>query len=400
MVPDTLTLTDAMVLALQGNPGLAAFSFEARAAEARVLQARLLPNPGIEMAVDEYDRGGSGFNSAESVVALGQVFELGRKRHWRTRVAEAQGELAGWDYEAKRLDVLTETARRFMTVMAAQERLGILRSAAELAEGTSRAVLERVDAGKEPPLQAAKSDAELEMARLDAQAALSTLESARRNLAAMWGATEPAFQSVQGSLHNVLESIPGLEELRPLLRLNPDLARWETELGLRQAALASEKAARIPDLDGSLGIMQFEEDETDALAFSMGFPLPLFDRNQGNIAAARHGLSKVEAERAAAEVALDNELASAHAELEVFHKRVATLRDKVVPAMEQAFHAAHQGYQQGKFGFLDMLDAQRGLFQAREAFVDALLTYQTTLIDIQRLTGSSIGTRMNFETEN
>jgi len=196
VVPDVLKLTDALALALRGNPGLAAFSYGVRAAEARVLQAGVLPNPELGLGVDEYERDGAGFDSAETAVTLGQLFELGGKRHWRKRMAEAEGELAGWDYEAKRLDVFAETARRFTAAVAAQERLDLARAAVGLAKKTSQAVAERVNAGKEPPLQASKSEAELEMARLDAQAAESALQVARRKLAAMWGAEQPEFSEL------------------------------------------------------------------------------------------------------------------------------------------------------------------------------------------------------------
>ncbi|NQT94626.1 MAG: TolC family protein, partial [Lentisphaerae bacterium] len=143
---DTITLRQALALALMKSPELEAFSHNVRAAEARTLQARLLPNPEIEVDVGEFNRGGEGFDAAESSVVLGQLIELGGKRRMRTRVAEAEGELAGWDYESKRLDVFAETAQRFTKVIAAQRRLELARSAAALAEQTSKAVGERVKA--------------------------------------------------------------------------------------------------------------------------------------------------------------------------------------------------------------------------------------------------------------
>ncbi len=396
--PAVLQLTDALALALQGNPELAAFAFEVRAAEARLLQAGLLPNPELELAVDAIDRDGAGFDSAETAVTLGQLIELGGKRRWRKRIAEAEGELAGWDYEAKRLDVFAETAQRFTTVLTAQERLELARSGVELAGQVNRAVSLRVEAGKEPPLQASKSTAELEMARLEADEAGNALGNARRKLAAMWGAQQARFENGQGDLKSVMKDVPALEVLQSHLANNPELARWEAELRLRQAALSAETAARIPDLQGAVGYLQYEEDGTDALAFGVGLPLPLFDRNQGNIAAARHGLAKAEAERSATGVALSADLAEAHALLSGALQRVTALREKVVPAMEEAFRAAHEGYQQGKFGFLDMLDAHRGLFEAKAALLEAQGGYQSALIDIQRLTGTDIESLMN-ETE-
>ncbi|MEX2607610.1 MAG: TolC family protein [Kiritimatiellia bacterium] len=382
-------LEQALAASLMRNPELQAFSYATRAAEARLLQAGVLPNPRIAFDIDEYDRGGEGFDSAETAVVLSQPFELGGKRRWRKQLAEAEGELAGWEYESKRLDIVAETARRFVQVLAARERLELARSAVELAEKTHLAVTEHVKAGKEAPQQASKSSAELEMARLDALGAENGLSIARNRLAAMWGAKQVLFDRVEGSLNQDHKAVPSLEMLRAKLGANPDMARWDAVLRLRRAEVAAAKAARIPELEASVGYLQYEEDETDAFAFGIGLPLPIFDQNRGNIAAAQHGLAESERERGAKELALSVELSESHAKLTAAHQRVGTLRTKVVPAMEQAFEAAREGYQQGKIGFLEMLDAQRGLFEARSALVEALFAYHAALIDIQRITATT-----------
>ena len=385
-----LELGQVLALALLGNPELAVFAYGVRAAEAQALQAGLLPNPQLEIEIGEYDRDGEGFDSSEATVQLGQLFELGRKRHWRVRMAEIEGELAGWDYESKRLDVLTSTAQYFIAVVAAQQRLELAQSTVELAEQTSQAVTARVQAGKEPMLQASKAAAELEMARLGVVEAGNDLDVSRRRLASMWGSEQPRFQTVEGDLGTVLDSIPTMEMLRPGLSGSPALARWEAELRLRLAVLSSETAARVPDLQASVGLQRFREDDTDSVTFGIGVPLPLFNRNQGNIAAARLHLERLAAEKKSIETALALELATAHATLTAAHKKAMTLQAKVVPAMQEASEAAHEGYEQGKFGFLEMLDSQRGLFTARGKLLNALSAYHTAAADIQKITGTSL----------
>jgi outer membrane protein, heavy metal efflux system len=387
---DAITLKEALALAMAGNPELEAFIHAARAAEARVLQAGRVPNPRLELEIEEFDRGGGGFDSAESAVALGQVLELGGKRSSRRRIARAQGELAGWDYETKRLDVFTSTVRRFVAVIAAQRRLDLARSAVELAEKTNRAVGERVKAGKESPLQSSRTSAELEMARISLNEAENDVDVSKVKLASLWGVELPHFRKARGDMDIIAESVPPIEVLLARLAVNPDLARWDAELRLRAAALSSAKAARVPDLKASVGFQRFEEDGTDSFAFGIGVPLPLFDRNQGNIAAAECEIAKARAERRAAESALAAELTAAHAALSAAHSRAQTLRSKVLPAMEGTFVAAREGYGQGKFNFLDMLDAQRGLIEARGALVDALSGYHGAVAKIQRITGTSI----------
>lgn len=387
---ETINLRDALVLALMRNPGLEAFSHDMRATEARVLQSSLRPNPEIVLEVDSFDRDGEGSDSAESALVLGQTIELGGKRRGRTRVAEAENELASWNYKSKRLDVFTKTTHRFIEMIAAQRRLELATLTVALAKQTSDTVGERVAAGKEPRVQARKGVAELEMARLDMLDAESTLVVSRKALATMWGAEQPHFQNAVGDFDSILDVLPSIKTLRLRLSSNPDLARGNAELKLQQAALALARANRVPDLEATIGLQQFAEDETDALAFGIGLPLPLFDRNQGGITAAMHELAKTQAERRGVETELAAELVEVHARLTSSHRRVMTLRSRVVPAMKAAFDAAHEGYGRGKFGFLDVLDAQRGLIAVRGNLLTAQSDYHAALADIQRMTGTSI----------
>ena len=212
----------------------------------------------------------------------------------------------------------------------------------------------------------------------------------RKKLATMWGAEQQNFQNVVGDFNSVLDAMSSVKMLRLRLSSNPDLVRWNAESKLRQAALASEKASRVPDLEAAVGIQRFEEDGTDAPVFGIGVPLPLFDRKQGNKAAAEHELVKTQAARRAAETELAAVLPEVHACLTSAHRKALTLRTKVVLAMEEAFDTAYKGYEERKFGFLDVLGAQRGPLTARGDLLDALSDYHTDLADIQRITGTSI----------
>jgi len=387
---ETLSLRQALALALMLNPELQAFSHDVRAAEAETLQAALRPNPEIEFAIESFDRDGAGYDSSEPSVMLGQVVELGRKREWRVRTAEARGAMAGWDYEIRRLAVFTETADRFNAVLAAQQRLELTRSSLTLAEESARSVGERVKAGKEPPVQSTKAIAEMELARLDADEAAATLQVSRSTLAAIWGAAEPDFMKASGTLESIAESLPALERLRRELSSHPELARRTAEVQLRQAALESARAGRIPDITVAAGVKRFEEDQSHALIFGIGVPLPLFDRNQGHIAAARHELARARAEERAIEIDLATRLSAAHAALISARNRVRTLRAKVIPALEEAYRATHSGYRQGKYDLLDVLDGQRTLFAMQRALIDGLAAYHTALNAIERLTGMSL----------
>ena len=120
-----ITLRQALALALLHNPELKIFSWDVRVSEAKQLQASLLPNPKFQVEVEEVGGAGprSDFDASETTIQLSQLIELGNKRSKRTKLASMEKELAGWDYEAKRLDVFTEVAKAFAEVLAAQEGL-------------------------------------------------------------------------------------------------------------------------------------------------------------------------------------------------------------------------------------------------------------------------------------
>lgn len=385
-----LTLGQALELALMKNPSLEARHLEVRAAEARMVRSGLPPNPVLGIDLDDYDHEGKGFDSSVTAVALGQVIELGGKRRRRRGVAEAEAELAGCGYESERLDLVFETTERFIDVLAAQDRIDLAAAAVELAGKTAMAVTERVKAGKEPPLQAVNADTELEMARLDAFEIERELHVSRKRLAAAWGSEQATFEKAEGDLDHVHTSLPPFKNFRARLSENPDLAVWRTMLKLREAALESEKAGRWPDLEASAGVVKYNGDGTHAFTFGLGIPLPLFNRNQGNVVAAAQDLLRTETSREAAKTALVAELAEKYAELMISHKKAVVLGEQVVPARTEAFDVAHEGYQQGKFDFLDVLGAQRSMFEARRDLVDALAAYHKNLAAVQRLTTTNI----------
>lgn len=391
-----LTLREALELALQENPELRAGAASVRAAAARTHQSRALPNPEVELGLSEYDRSGKGFDSAEIDVTVVQRLELGGKRHWRVRQAEAEGALAGWDETTLRLDVRAETARRHIAVVAAQRRLALAAVTAAVAEGTAAAVVERVQAGKEPPFRTAKAKADLSLARLDQATARQTLGAARAALAAMWGSEHARFEAAEDRLADDLQTPLDVARLAARLPFVPELARGEQVVRLRESALAAERSQRIPDVEVFAGVQRFEEDDSHAFALGVALPLPLFDRNEGNIMAARHELDRARYERRAVEIALRADLTAAHALTVEAHGRALTLQNDVVPALTQAFEAAREGYRQGKFGFLDMRDAQSGLAEAQAALIDALETYHSARTRMERLTAAGAASKPTF----
>jgi cobalt-zinc-cadmium efflux system outer membrane protein len=119
----------------------------------------------------------------------------------------------------------------------------------------------------------------------------------------------------------------------------------------------------------------------------LSVPIPVFDRNQGGTLEARYRLAKAEQERQASRVRVRTALARAYAELSASFAEATSLKNNVLPGARSAFEAAGEAFQQGKFGYLDVLDAQRTLFEATAQYIEALTSFHKAAADVELLVG-------------
>jgi cobalt-zinc-cadmium efflux system outer membrane protein len=384
-------LREALAAALRGNPDLAAFSWEVRAQEARALQAGRLPNPELATELEDFAGSGDrrGWESAQTTLSLSQLVELGGKRAKRRRVAALERDLAGWDYEARRLGVLADVTKAFVTLLEIQERLTLTEELARLAERILATVASTVKAGAVSPVEEARARVALSRASLDRAQLEHELDAARTVLAATWGAATVTFEGVRGDLRLVAPP-PALEALLATLPQSPDLARWTTELEARKAALGVEEARRIPSPTVRLGGRHFADNDDGALVAEIGLPLPLFDRNQSGILEARRRLGKARAERAAAEAGARAQVVTTYRVFRAAYERARALEGITIPEAEHVHTGAVDAHSKGRYRYLEVLDAQRTLFELRGQYLQALADYHTAAADLERLTGAPL----------
>ncbi len=386
-----ITLRKALALTLMHNPELKAFSWDVRISEARRLQASLWPNPELEVEVEEVGGPGqrSGFDAAETTIQLSQLIELGDKRGKRTKLASMEKELAGWDYEAKRLDVFTEVTKAFIEVLAAQQRLKLTKELLQLSEELVETVAKRVDAGKDSPLEKTRAAVTLSNINIQHQQAVQNLEFVRKQLVSTWTGKEPVFESVAGRFDS-LSPIPSINELTGLIEQNPDIARWSLEIDKGKASLDLEKAKAISDITLSGGLQRFNETDDNAIVFGISISLPISDRNQAGKLRATYELARAREEQRAAHTRIQMKLVKAYKALAGAYTEAAELDKNVLQGAESVFEASKTGYSRGKLDYLNVLDAQRTLFEAKARYIDALASYHTAKADVERLIGRPI----------
>ena len=393
-IPNAVTLADALALALEHNPQLQVFDAEVRAAEARVLQAGRWSNPEVEAEIERFAGSGefSGTERAETTISLAQVLPLGRDVARRREVAETMAELKNWDYRTARVDVLKHVTQRFVRVLAAERRLVLARHNLELAETTARITSERVAAGDASPIEESWAVVPVVTAKLNVNRAIRTRDAALHQLSRTWGVREQQAFSVEGSL-DAIRTPPPVETLVSHINQHPKVARWAEEIALRTAEREHAEAMALPDMTARFGIKQEEESGNSALVVGIAFPLPLFDQQRDAIRAAEWDEEAATLRQREAELGVEMMLNDVYVRLINAYEEAMLLRNKGLPAVHRAYEGTRTAFNEGKLHFLEVLDAQRTLFDVKRDYITALANYHIAQADIEAL----ISTRMpNF----
>jgi cobalt-zinc-cadmium efflux system outer membrane protein len=397
-----LTLRDAALLALQRNPELAAFEKEKRALRGATLQAGLLPNPELSINVENIGNVQPLTGAVNSVHAVAQevvqqlstiriyqLIELGGKRGARVAAASLGEELAAQDYEIRRVELIARVANVFTEVLAGQEQLRLAEESQDLAQRVVNSVAKRVQAGKVPPIEETRVGVALSTARIALVQAQRDLESARKRLALLWGNASPKFGKALGDLESSV-ALPRFEELVERALASPTALRSMKNIEQRKALLDVEQTRRIPNLTVQAGAVHHALLGGTTPIAAVILPLPVFDRNQGNILQAHQRVDKALDEQAATELRLKTELTQAYEALGAAMNEISMLRNEILPGATSAFEVTTRGYELGRFGFLEMLDTQRTLFQNRVLYIRALANYQRLVNEIERLVAGPI----------
>jgi cobalt-zinc-cadmium efflux system outer membrane protein len=378
--------------AAEWNPALLAQSHEERAAEARIEQAGLRPNPTLDVTLENFAGTGDvqGVSRLETTVQASQTIERGGKRDKRVALAGRERDAAAKEFAARRTEILAATATAYVQTLAAQQRLALAEEPLRLARETVTAVDGRVQAGAASPAEAARARATLATAEAEFARSEAALNAARAVLAATWGGTPEEVTSLAGVLR-VPDALPTRAAAMARLAAHPRLELQQTVIEGYRAALDLEQAQAAQDISVVGGVRFLREGSDAALVAGVSIPLPVRNRNQGNIRAARETLAGAEQGVRAVEVELRAEFTAAWHDLSAAHRAAQALTRQALPATEEAHRAVRDAYEQGQLPLIDVLDAQRALVAIRREILDTETDYAVALARIDALTDPTYG---------
>jgi cobalt-zinc-cadmium efflux system outer membrane protein len=378
----SLTLDQALRLALEHNPSLTAARREVGATEAQMLQGSLRPNPELIYQADDASKA-----SRTSTFEIGLPIETGGKRDARMRAAGLGREVAQADLGGTELRVRSAVIAAFFDVLVAQELRMTAEDSVKISQRATDIAAKRVAAGKVSPVEETRARVAEAGARVALNQAESELRNARRRLANQWGNTTPTFTEASGDVER-LAALPTEDQVAQRLASSPQLLRAQRELERRKSLVALEQSRAVPDVTLSIGIKRSIEVPGDQTLVALKVPLPVFNRNQGNLQEALQRSEKAGAELDAARVSLSSAARQALENVTARRTEAELLRAEVVPGARSAYEAATIGFENGKFSFLEVLDAQRTLISAKMQYLNALANFHRARSELESLTGA------------
>ena len=395
--PDHVTIEQAVQEAVDHNLNLLAERYNLSIADARIITAKLRPNPVLSAAVDYIDFQGH-FNNdnqggpTEYNVRTDFVLERGAKRERRIEVAQTAKEVAQLQLLNTTRMLALDVENAFIDVLQAKDNLELARENLQSFRNIVEVNATRVRAGDLAKVELVRT----QVAALQFQSAVRQAESklkiASNRLQTLMGrrVPSPAFEAM-GTLRR--DSTPVVMETvaTQALDLRPDLLALRKDQARSQADLRSQLAQGKVDFTvGTEFHRQFYNGNANALGVFFSSPLPVFNKNQGEIERARQEQQQILARIRAAESDVQNEVRNAWLQYATSRELLESIEHDLLDQAREVRGTMEYSYRRGEASLVEFLDAQRAFNDARQSYNDARADFARSLYTIDSISGKAV----------
>lgn len=367
-VPTSLGLADLLRIGLEQNPGLRQADFEIDAARGRAFQAGLYPNPTLNLTGEEIGRRGGIYTLPQ----LSQEIVTGGKRALSRAVADRGVDQAQLTLLRQRHALFTTVRQGYYEVLAIQRRAQILNDLVKLASQSYENAEKLFKAKQIAELDLLPFQVELDKLRADAETALREQAAGWGRLAAAVGAPDLPLVSLSGSLETPLPDYAFDPARSTMLQVHPEIQFAQVGIDRAQLAVQRELAQAKPNVTLSAGYQRNFNDREDQATYQVSVPLPVWNRNQGNIRAAQAELGIAIQEVTRVQNDLTGRLRTAYGQYIAARQRAERYRTSILPNANKAYRLSLDAFRAGQFEYLRVLQSQRAATEANLEYVRAL----------------------------
>ena len=369
--PQTVTVDEFVQFAISRNPRLVRATFAAEAARGRSVQAGLYPNPVLAVTGDELgDRQGP--KGTWTAPQLTQEIVTGRKLSLSQTVAAKEADQATLNILTERYALVGAVRSQFYEVLSLRRRAEILAEVVKLAEQAVAQSQTLFDAKLVPRLDVVQLEVELERFRAEAEAVERELPAAYRRLAAIAGDNRLPVLSLAGTLDTPLPEYDLERTRETVIATHPEVRAAQVGIERAKFGLRRAQAEPIPNVTVSTGYVRQNQNRSNDWMVGVSVPVPLWNRNQGNVRAAQAEVGSAVQDVGRVENDLADRVATAFRPYSAARKRAERYRSSLLPRAEETYTLSLQAFKGGQFEYLRVLQAQRAVAEARLEYNRAL----------------------------
>lgn len=385
---EKITLQIAIDTAIINNPNLKVFAYEISSLEKLKIQAGLIPNPEVNFEVEDVFGSNelSGIKGSQYTLSIDKQFELGGKRSKRVALAETEIVSSKDNYELLKLDIIASVKTTFLSLYKVQLQIEQQSKFVKLNEEINLTISERVKAGRTSPAEESKVKVTLTNSKIELARLQRYFSSIQTQLNSQMGISGKNLIPITNLFESVLAP-PTKQEIMGSTENIPSIKLLQNEVNVRQAKLELEKSIAIPNLTLSGGVRYLNEINSNSFVAGVSIPIPIFNNNHGNIMASEERLHQMNAIKNARKLDVIAQLNTAYNNLLSAYHNSLQLKNIIIQEADNAYQITKQGYLQGRFAFIDLLDAQRTLFETQTQYLFEISDYYDSLIEIEKITG-------------
>jgi len=390
---NTLTLSELLQKVEVQNPELQAKKTAIQTAQAKEKQAKVLPNPELELESENLYGSGEiqGLDSAETTLRFSEKLEWGGKRGARIKAAQLQTQAADLEFEIDKQVLFLTAFERYVVVISEGQRLAIAKDQQTLHKKFVETVKKQVQSGRLPQAEQERAEVQYLRSTFEIEKIEHEYKESLARLSMLYNETGHIppldVETLPIPSHNLTELKAHAKKFLTqnrsyqLLLIGQDQAKHQIQV---------EKSRGIQDPVLSAGVKKNNGSDTTSFVAGIGFPLALFDQNKGNIESvsfkAKEWDSIIQAEKNSILVTYEHTFHHAH----LLQKEADLLSEKIIPKTKSIYQQVNKGYLQGKYAYLDVLNAQQDWIDAQETLVEVLGNYWKTVAQLEVILGHSL----------
>jgi len=383
---DSLQITNvnqAIDLTLENNSELKAQKLRLEGVNALIEQANSLPNPALNLEIEDFSGDRNGFDETENTFSLSQKIELGGKRRARTALATSMTKLEEAKTKLKLANLIRDVEIAYSDVLLSQTKFQLTKEQEEFARSVLKTVKEKVEHGGILVSEQTKAEITLQIISIDSQKAKNNLEQKKRVLSSFWNGSLNDIAKLNSNKNSSITSELQIPPIESFLSLQVQSMQIE----ISKDNLTNEEAKVISDITFSGGYRRFEDTDTDAFIAGLSIPLPLFNKNQGRVSQASNEIEASKESYQQYATLLSNEVDLLMQTKEILLKERTAILKHLLPSSQKALKQIQEAYRLGRVGYLDLIDSQRAYFDTRMREAENLFALKSNKAKITANTG-------------